>query len=110
MCSTRFLPGYSGSETSGKLTAPTVDPLLLYLISLLATSMPMFSCASSVLPPMCGVSRTLSMPLDGLRGALAVHDRGVVLIDRHALRPAQVLQPHAFQLDASLFHDRLAAS
>src|ERR1017187_400738 len=55
MCSTRFLPGYSGSETSGKLTAPTLDPLLLYLISLLATSMPMFSCASSVLPPMCGV-------------------------------------------------------
>jgi hypothetical protein len=40
----------------------------------------------------------------------AVHDRGVVLIHRHALRPAQVLQPHAFQLDASLFHDRLAAS
>src|SRR5579871_648895 len=42
-----------------------VDPLLLYLISFPATSMPIFCCASSVLPPICGVSSTLSMPCKG---------------------------------------------
>ena len=48
-------------------------------------------------------------PFDGLLRAGAVHDGGVVLIHRDALGPAQVLQPDAFQLDAGLFHDRLAA-
>ncbi len=39
----------------------------------------------------------------------AFDDGRVVLVDRDALGPAQVLQPDAFQLDAGLFHDRLAA-
>src|SRR6266404_5895782 len=65
MCNKRCLPGCSGSATSGKLTALRVDPLLLYLINFSATSMPMFSCASSVLPPMWGVSSTLSKPRNG---------------------------------------------
>ncbi len=39
----------------------------------------------------------------------AVDDRGVVLVDGDALGPAEVLQLDAFELDAGLFHDRLAA-
>ena len=39
----------------------------------------------------------------------AVDDGGVVLVDRDALGAAQVFQANAFQLDAGLFHDRLAA-
>ena len=39
----------------------------------------------------------------------AVDDGGVVLVDRDALGAAQILQADAFQLDAGLFHDRLAA-
>ncbi len=51
MCSSRCFPECSGSETSGKFTALSVEPLLLYLISFSATSTPMFCCASAVLPP-----------------------------------------------------------
>ena len=55
MCSRRCLPGCSGSDTSGKLTALSVEPLLLYLMQLAPPlRVPMFCCASSVLPPMCG--------------------------------------------------------
>ena len=39
----------------------------------------------------------------------AVDDGGVVLVHRDALGAAQVLQTDAFQLDAGLFHDGLAA-
>ena len=39
----------------------------------------------------------------------AVDDGGVVLVDRDALRAAEVFEANAFQLDAGLFHDRLAA-
>ena len=39
----------------------------------------------------------------------AVDDGGVVLVHRDALGAAQVFQADAFQLDAGLFHDGLAA-
>ena len=60
------MPVCSGSDTSGKLTADSVEPLSEYLASLLATSRPIFSCASFVLPPMCGVKITLSKARNGL--------------------------------------------
>ena len=60
MCSRRRLPGCSGKDTCGKFTAVSEDPLSLYLISLPATSTPILACASSVLPPTCGVRMTLS--------------------------------------------------
>src|SRR5580658_4492576 len=41
--------------------------------------------------------------------ACAVDDGGVVLVDRDALRLAQVLKLHAFQLDAQILGDGLAA-
>src|SRR5437016_22915 len=37
-------------------------------------------------------------------------DKAIGGISADAMKPAQVLQPHAFQLDASLFHDRLKKS
>ena len=40
-------------------------PLSLYLTSFSATSTPMFSCASTVEPPTCGVKITLSRPRRG---------------------------------------------
>ncbi len=43
-----------------KFTADSVEPLSEYLISFPATSRPMFSCASCVEPPICGVRITLS--------------------------------------------------
>ncbi len=43
------------------------------------------------------------------RLAGAVNDRGVVLVDGDALRLAQILELHAFQLDAQVFGDGLAA-
>ena len=39
----------------------------------------------------------------------AVDDGGVVLVHGDALGAAEVFQTHAFQLDAGLFHDGLAA-
>ena len=59
-CNKRLRLASSGSDTSGKLTAVIVEPLSEYLASLPATSIPMFSCASCVEPPMCGVKITLS--------------------------------------------------
>jgi len=47
-------------DTSGKPTADKVEPLSEYFTIFPATSMPIFSCASCVEPPMCGVSSTLS--------------------------------------------------
>ena len=69
----RRRPPCSGSETSGKLTADSVEPLSEYLVSFPATSRPMFSCASSVEPPMCGVRITLSKSHSGeVKGSLLV--------------------------------------
>ena len=48
-------------------------------------------------------------PSIALLGAGAVDDGGVVLVHRDALGAAQVFQANAFQLDAGLFHDGLAA-
>src|SRR5258708_2051308 len=39
----------------------------------------------------------------------AIDDGGVVLVDRHALGGAQILDLDALQLDAEVFRDRLAA-
>ena len=39
----------------------------------------------------------------------AIDDGGVVLVDRHALRGAQILNLDALELDAEVFGDRLAA-
>ena len=65
MCSKRCFPGCAGRATSGKLTEDVDVPLSLYLTSFSATSIPMFSCASSVDPPTCGVKITLSRPRSG---------------------------------------------
>ena len=51
----------------------------------------------------------LDAAFDGLLAAGAVDDGGVVLVHRDALGAAQVFQAYAFQLDAGLFHDGLAA-
>ncbi len=72
ICSRRR-PPCSGSDTSGKFTADSVEPLSEYLISLPATSRPIFSCASWVEPPMCGVRITLSNSHSGeVNGSLLV--------------------------------------
>ncbi|CSI55075.1 Uncharacterised protein [Vibrio cholerae] len=47
------------------MTLESVEPLSEYLASLPATSMPMFSCASWVDPPTCGVKITLSNFISG---------------------------------------------
>ncbi|KAH3681357.1 hypothetical protein WICPIJ_007710 [Wickerhamomyces pijperi] len=44
--------------TSGKLTAPTEAPSLMYLLKAVPTSTPIADWASSVEPPMCGVKMT----------------------------------------------------
>ena len=51
----------------------------------------------------------LDPAFDVLLRSAAVDDGGVVLIHRDALGAAQILQLDAFQLDAGLFHDGLAA-
>ena len=51
----------------------------------------------------------LDAAFDGLLRAGAVDDGGVVLVHGDALGAAQVVQADAFQLDAGLFHDGLAA-
>ena len=47
--------------------------------------------------------------LDFLRIAVAFHDRGVVLVDRHALGAAEVGKLDVLELDAEIFRDHLAA-
>ena len=66
ICNNLLVPPWPGKDTSGKLTAESVEPLSEYLANLLATSKPMFSCASLVLPPMCGVKITLSNARNGV--------------------------------------------
>ena len=65
MCSNRLAFTCIGSDTSGKLTADKLEPLSEYFANLLATSKPIFSWASIVLPPICGVKITLSKPRSG---------------------------------------------
>ena len=65
ICNKRECLAWPGNDTSGKLTADKVDPLSEYFASLPATSIPMFSCASCVLPPTCGVKITLSKRRNG---------------------------------------------
>ena len=54
------MPICSGKDTSGKFTEERVEPLSEYFTNLPATSKPMFSWASAVEPPICGVKITLS--------------------------------------------------
>merc|ERR550534_3304989 len=62
----RWQFGRWGREQFGKFTAPCVLPSLMNLMILLVTSDPIFSCASSVLPPMCGERMTFGKPIRGL--------------------------------------------
>src|SRR6201999_2119075 len=54
-------------------------------------------------------AQLLDAAFDRALSAVAIDNRGVVFVDRDALRAAHVVQTNAFQLDAGLFHDRLAA-
>src|SRR6202000_38778 len=51
----------------------------------------------------------LHAALDLAVSSAAVNDRRVVLVDRHALRSAQILDLHALELDAEILSDGLAA-
>jgi hypothetical protein len=51
----------------------------------------------------------LDAALDGRRGAAALDDRGVVLVDRDLLGLAEVLELDVLELDAQVFRDRTAA-
>lgn len=59
-----FLIIVSYNVPSGKFTAPSVDPLFTYLTRADATSMPIMDCASSVDPPICGVSIVFGHPIN----------------------------------------------
>ena len=52
----------------------------------------------------------LDPALDALLRSTAVDDGCGVLVHRNALRPAQILQRDALQLNAGFFHNGLAAS
>jgi hypothetical protein len=54
-------------------------------------------------------AQLLDAPFDRLLVTGTLDDGGVVLVDGHTLGAAEVLQLDAFQLDAGLFHNRLAA-
>ncbi len=72
MCSRRCLSGWAGSATSGKLTEVMLVPLSEKVTSFSDTSTPMFSWASRVEPPMCGVRMTFSRPRSGLSNSSAL--------------------------------------
>jgi hypothetical protein len=56
----------SGSSTSGTFTDPVVEPTFMNFTSFVHTSSAIDACASSVLPPTCGVKITFFNPRSGL--------------------------------------------
>ena len=66
MCSMRWVPSCGGRLSAGMVWEPVVIPFSRKLKSLLLTSSPIFCCASSVEPPMCGVRITLLKPCSGV--------------------------------------------
>ena len=55
------------------------------------------------------VAQLLDPSLDRGRGTGTLDDRGVVLVDDHAARLAEIFQLHALELDPGLFHQGPAA-
>src|SRR6476661_8020633 len=62
----RCTPSCNGRLKVGTVCEPMLVPCSRYWYSLLLTSSPIFSCASSVEPPICGVRITLGMFCNGV--------------------------------------------
>ena len=69
ICKIRCAPSTGGNAIAGTECEPLVIPRSRYWNNLMLTSSPIFCCASSVEPPICGVKITLGKPCNGVVNA-----------------------------------------